>query len=157
LTVFSNVVIMWCCTLLRKNRIMEIQILCGLNGILFSKIAAMHLKYEHALISFLLLCGLYFPFEVLQVLTVEDLTNKQCLFFVVCLVSSQLLMTRTDGAVSHLPGIIRAVTTRNQMKPLNCICFPDHGSMAYGICFDLYKLQSLVRTLFYNHKCKLCA
>lgn len=67
---------------------MQIQILFSFNGTLFSKMAAMHLKYEHALISFLLLCGLYFPFEVLQVLTGEDLTNQQCLFFLACLVSS---------------------------------------------------------------------
>lgn len=68
---------------------MQIQIFFSFNGTLFSKIAAMHLKYEHALISFLLLCELYFPFKVLQVLTGEGLTNQQCLFFfsVPCIVS----------------------------------------------------------------------
>lgn len=75
--------------------------------------------------------------------------------FLVCLVLSQLLMTRADGAVSHLPNNIRAVTTRNQMKPLNSVCFPDHRNTAYWICFDLRKLQSLVRALSYNHKGKL--
>lgn len=109
---------------------MQIQILFTFNGSLFSRIAAVHLKYEHPLTSFLLLCRLYFLFKVLQVLAGEDLSNPQC-FFLSVLALCQLLMPRADGAVSHPPDLIRAVTTRDQMKPLNWICFLDHRNTEY--------------------------
>lgn len=92
---------------------MQIQILFSFNGTLFSKIAAMHLKYEHALISFLFYSRREAtPLRGLQVLIGEDLTNQQCLFFLACLVLSQLLMARVDGTVSHLPDVIRAVDNK---------------------------------------------
>lgn len=110
---------------------MQIQILFSFNGTLFSKIAAMHLKYEHALISFLFYSRKEAaPLRGLQVLISEDLTNQQRPFFLACLVLSQLLMTGVDGTVSHLQTLLELLTTRNWMKPLRCICFPDHRNTA---------------------------
>lgn len=122
LTGSSNKALMWQLYFTRENRITQIQILFAFNVSLFMKVAAIYLKYEHTLTSFLLLCELYFLFKVFQVLILSA-------FSLVCLAWCWFLMTRAGGAVS--PDLIRAVTTADQMKPLTWICFPAHRNTAY--------------------------